>query len=197
MNDKNKRVRRKRRLRKSTLFFLFLTLASNSFAWFVYSTKVSNSITAKVKSWHVSFDVSGGDTSEYIEVNIDSIYPGMEEFRKEVKAVNNGEVDAKISYEIVSARVFDDDLIERGLSSSSIIDSFKMDYPFVISIGSSSDVIIAKGGEALLFITASWDYESGNDIVDTEWGNRAYDYHLSNPDISSISILIKVSAVQM
>lgn len=181
-----------------TLFFLFLTLASNSFAWFIYSTKVSNNITAKVKSWHVNFEVdSGGDISEYIEVNIDSVFPGMEEFHKEVTAVNNGEVDAKISYEIVSARIFDDDLIERGMSSLDIINSFKNDYPFVLSIGSSNNVIAANGGEEVIFISFSWDYESGNDIEDTKWGNRAYDYHLNNPDSPSISLLIKVSAIQI
>ena len=71
MDNKIKRKKRKRRIRTSTLFFLFLTLASNSFAWFIYSTKVSNSITAKVRSWHVNFNVGGGETTEeYIEVNI-------------------------------------------------------------------------------------------------------------------------------
>ena len=198
MDDKKKRVRRKRRIRKSTLFFLFLTLASNSFAWFIYSTKVSNNITAKVRSWHVNFDVSSGSgSSEYIEVNIDSVFPGMEDFYQEVTAVNNGEVDAKISYEIVSARIFDDDLIQRGLSSSSIIDSFKSEYPFVLSIGASNNIIAANGGEEVIFVSASWDYESGDDLEDTKWGNKAYDYHLNNPDSPSISILIKVSAIQM
>ena len=140
MDDKKKRVRRKRRIRKSTLFFLFLTLASNSFAWFIYSTKVSNNITAKVRSWHVNFDVSSGSgSSEYIEVNIDSVFPGMEDFYQEVTAVNDGEADARITYEVVSARIFDDDLIQRGLSSSSIIDSFESEYPFVLSIGASNN----------------------------------------------------------
>lgn len=198
MDDKKKRVRRKRRIRKSTLFFLFLTLASNSFAWFIYSTKVSNNITAKVRSWHVNFDVSSGSgSSEYIEVNIDSVFPGMEDFYQEVTAVNDGEADARITYEVVSARIFDDDLIQRGLSSSSIIDSFESEYPFVLSIGASNNIIAANGGEEVIFVSASWDYESGDDLEDTKWGSKAYDYHLNNPDSPSISILIKVSAIQM
>ena len=68
MDNKIKRKKRKRRIRTSTLFFLFLTLASNSFAWFIYSTKVSNSITAKVRSWHVNFNVGGGDS--FIKSNV-------------------------------------------------------------------------------------------------------------------------------
>ena len=95
MDNKIKRKKRKRRIRTSTLFFLFLTLASNSFAWFIYSTKVSNSITAKVRSWHVNFNVGGSETTEeYIEVNIDAIYPGMQPFYQELKASNDGETDA-------------------------------------------------------------------------------------------------------
>ena len=40
MATKKKKIFKKVRLK--TIFLLALTLASNSFAWFVYSTKVSN-----------------------------------------------------------------------------------------------------------------------------------------------------------
>ena len=60
MNDQKKK-RKKRRIRLRTIFFLAITLASNSFAWFIYSTKVSNNITAKVKSWHVNFEIGNGE----------------------------------------------------------------------------------------------------------------------------------------
>lgn len=198
MDNNIKRKKRKRRIRTSTLFFLFLTLASNSFAWFIYSTRVSNSITAKVRSWHVSFNVSSGESaSEYIEVNIDNIYPGMQPFYQELKASNDGEADARITYEVVSANVLGDDLIEKGMSSSEIIDSFKNSYPFIISISASSDIITAGGSEESITISASWDYDSGNDEEDTKWGEKAYDFHRDNPLLPSIKLLIKVSAVQI
>ena len=178
MDNKIKRKKRKRRIRVRTLFFLFLTLASNSFAWFIYSTKVSNSITAKVRSWHVNFNVGGGETTEeYIEVNIDDIYPGMQPFYQELKASNDGEADAKITYEVVDANVLGDNLIAKGMSSL--------------------DIIKANGDEVTISISASWDYDSGNDEEDTKWGNRAYDYHKDNPDLSSVKLLIKVSAIQI
>ena len=189
MDNKIKRKKRKRRIRTSTLFFLFLTLASNSFAWFIYSTKVSNSI---------NFNVGGGETTEeYIEVNIDAIYPGMQPFYQELKASNDGETDAKIIYEVVDANVLGDNLIAKGMSSLDIINSFKNDYPFTLSISSSSDIIKANGDEVTISISASWDYDSGNDEEDTKWGNRAYDYHKDNPDLSSVKLLIKVSAIQI
>ena len=145
MDNKIKRKKRKRRIRTSTLFFLFLTLASNSFAWFIYSTKVSNSITAKVRSWHVNFNVGGDETTEeYIEVNIDDIYPGMQPFYQELKASNDGETDAKITYEVVSANVLGDDLIEKGMSSSEILDSFKNSYPLFFIKNYSAQVLKAN-----------------------------------------------------
>ena len=51
--------------------------------------------------------------------------------------------------------------------------------------------------EVTISISASWDYDSGNDEEDTKWGNRAYDYHKDNPDLSSVKLLIKVSAIQI
>ena len=83
------------------------------------------------------------------------------------------------------------------MSSSEILDSFKNSYPFIISISASSDIITAGGGEESITISASWDYDSGNDEEDTKWGNRAYDYHKDNPDLSSVKLLIKVSAIQI
>ena len=37
---------------------------------------------------------------EYIEINIDSLYPGMEDYQKVLRATNSGEADARIKYEI-------------------------------------------------------------------------------------------------
>lgn len=46
-------------------------------------------------------------------------------------------------------------------------------------------------------LNVSWPYESGNDEVDTYWGNEAYTFHLNNPDSSSIHIGLKVTAKQI
>ena len=121
----------------------------------------------------------------------------MQPFYQELKASNDGETDAKIIYEVVDANVLGDNLIAKGMSSLDIINSFKNDYPFTLSISSSSDIIKANGDEVTISISASWDYDSGNDEEDTKWGNRAYDYHKDNPDLSSVKLLIKVSAIQI
>ena len=115
MSDK-KKEKRKRRIRLRTIFLLAITLASNSFAWFIYSTKVSNNITAKVRSWHVNFEVGAGEMAEeYIEINIDSLYPGMKDYQKVLRATNSGEADARIKYEIEKANILGSDLLSLSL----------------------------------------------------------------------------------
>ena len=192
---KKKKIRRKVRLR--TLFFLALTLASNSFAWFIYSTKVSNSITAKVRSWNVDFEVGDSDAEEYVEINIDSLYPGMETFNRTIKASNKGETDAQISYEVVEASILGDNLLGTDKTSDEILNSLRNDYPFSINLRTSNNIVHAGGGVETISFTVTWPYDSGQDAEDTRWGTLAYDYHNANPDKSSISLLIKITAVQI
>ena len=64
---KNKRKKLKRRIRRSTLFFLIIALITNSFAWFIYTNKVSNSINTHVKSWKVTFDQDGNPLEDTVE----------------------------------------------------------------------------------------------------------------------------------
>lgn len=188
----------KRKVRIRTLFFLAITIASNSFAWFIYSTSVSNNITAKVKSWHVNFEVGVGETAEeYIEITIDSLYPGMENYQKILTASNHGETDAKITYEVKKANILGDDLLALGLQNEQIINKLNNDYPFTIEFKVSNDIISANGGEEIITITVSWPYESGNDEEDTLWGNKAYDYHNQNNNLPSINIIVKITAVQI
>lgn len=187
----------KRKLRLQTIFLLAILLASNSFAWFVYSTKVSNSITAKVKGWNVNFEIgTGASAEEYIEIVIDSLYPGMEDYNKTLKAVNHGESDAVISYSVEEALVLGDNLLNLDLSSDGILDKLRNDYPFKINFNMSNSEIKAGGGEASITINITWPYESGDDEKDTYWGMLAYNYHNTNPDTPSIKLIVKITAVQ-
>lgn len=197
MSDK-KKEKRKKRIRLRTIFLLAITLASNSFAWFIYSTKVSNNITAKVRSWHVNFEVGAGEMAEeYIEINIDSLYPGMEDYQKVLRATNSGEADARIKYEIEKANILGSDLLSLNLTDEQIINKIRNDYPFTIDFNVSNEVIPKNGGEASITINVTWPYENGNDSEDTYWGNKAYDYHKQNSTLPSISLIVKITAVQV
>ena len=185
-----------KKVRLKTLFLLAITLASNSFAWFIYTTKVSSNISAKVREWNVTFEANGQAVEKTIEINIDSLYPGMNAYNQTLTAANSGESKAQITYEIVSTNILGDNLVNYNYSNEDILNYLKNNYPFTIEI-SSTNSIIEPNGEENINITVSWPYESGDDEKDTYWGNLAYNYHQANPGKPSIVLVIKISAIQL
>ena len=194
--DKSKRKKIIKKVKFKTLFLLMITLASNSFAWFIYTTKVSSNISAKVREWNVTFEANGQAVEKTIEINIDSLYPGMNAYNQTLTAANSGESKAQITYEIVSTNILGDNLVNYNYSNEDILNYLKNNYPFTIEI-SSTNSIIEPNGEENINITVSWPYESGDDEKDTYWGNLAYNYHQANPGEPSIVLVIKISAIQL
>ena len=194
--DKSKRKKIIKKVKFKTLFLLMITLASNSFAWFIYTTKVSSNISAKVREWNVSFDVNGENVEKTIEINIDSLYPGMTTYTQTLTASNSGEARAQISYEVIRANILGDDLTSMNYSDIQIINYLRSYYPFSIDFHVSND-IVQSNSEETITISVSWPYESGQDEEDTKWGNLAYTYHSAHPDTPSIDLSIKITAYQI
>ena len=194
--DKSKRKKIIKKVKFKTLFLLMITLASNSFAWFIYTTKVSSNISAKVREWNVSFDVNGENVEKTIEINVDSLYPGMSTYTQTLTASNSGEARAQISYEVIRANILGDDLTGMNYSDIQIINYLRSYYPFSIDFHVSND-IVQSNSEETITISVSWPYESGQDEEDTKWGNLAYTYHSSHLDTPSIDLSIKITAYQI
>lgn len=188
----------KGKVKLGTLLMLMLTFSANSFAWFIYATKVDSGVTAHVRAWNVLFEVGEDEIEEYMNFNVSEIYPGMATYSDRVKVKNNGESSAKLDYEIVSISIFDDvyEVTSTGiLTSDDLVNMLNNDYPFKISLRFSNSTI-EPGMEEYFSLVVSWPYESGDDAVDTYWGNKAYDYQKLHPDDPSIKLNLKVSAVQ-
>ena len=199
-----------KRVKIRHLIILTFMLMFNAFAWFIYATEVSNGVNAHVRSWKIMFRAGEQEISNYVEINIENIYPGMPTFVKELTAYNMSEVPATMSFEILEARILDEEItttegmIENGstptgeeMSSAELTEYLKTNYPFKIDV-SISEVSLSPGtGEAIYKIEVSWPYESGNDELDTTWGQKAYTYHKNNPDDYSINLNIKLVAIQV
>ena len=188
----------KKRIKLSTLLMLIITFSSSTFAWFVYATKVESGITAHVRAWNVSFEVGDEEIVETINFNVTDIYPGMTTYTDSVQVTNAGETAASLSYDISSYTILGTkyEVDSAGtLTSDSLKQSLLNDYPFKISV-SLSNYTISPGGVENFTINVVWPFDSGDDEADTLWGNRAYTYHNDNPDMPSISIELKISAVQ-
>lgn len=194
MPPRKRKIFKKVRLR--TIFLLAITLASNSFAWFIYTTKVSSSITAKVREWNVTFDINGAVVEKIIEMNVDSLYPGMPTYSQTLTASNSGGAKAEITYEIVKADVLGTDLMALGYDNNRLFNYLANNYPFSITL-TVSNPIINLHSEENITISVSWPYESGDDETDTYWGTEAHAFHTANPNTPSISLIIKITAYQI
>ncbi len=182
----------------------------NAYAWFIYATEVSTGVTAHVRSWKILFSADDVPIVDYIDIDVADIYPGMPDFLHELKAYNKSEANARVTFEILSVRILDEEYTtkegrvhekqepqEGDLTSEELATKLKTEYPFIIDIRVSEEEIDAEYGEATYQIRVSWEYESGDDELDTEWGEKAYEFLENNPETPSISMRIRVIAEQV
>jgi hypothetical protein len=194
-----------KKVKISHLIFLAILLAGNSYAWFVYISTVSTEVDVHVRSWKI--DINDGDDAvvNYVDVVVDDAYPGMTTYTHDIEANNYGEMEASVSYVILSANIMGDEYITTqgrenmgsqpvatDLTSAQLESKLENDYPFTIDLDLSSSTIQAENGTATYTVTVSWPYESGDDESDTYWGNRAYEFIRDNPDDPCIAIRIKI-----
>lgn len=202
------------------LIIIFLMMVSSTFAWFVYNKTVNMALITHVKSWNIELgDDKEGDT---YEIKIDDLYPGMATIDTAngggIPIVNNGEIAADISIEIISITLFgelqtlgtDYDIVRTDAVSGT---EFKIDgYPFILVFKLSSDYL-TSGASGNLNYTLEWDYEnseaecmqdaSGNaldynrcDAEDTAFGEKSYEFSSANPNDSSLIIQMKMNVTQ-
>ena len=95
-------------IRIRTLLFLALALSCNTFAWFVYNSRVQNSLSTSVKAWRVTFENEDNELTEYVEFKIDNIYPGMTDYNNSIAITNEGEMQAEIKYELEEVSILGD-----------------------------------------------------------------------------------------
>ena len=102
MEEKKKKITFNKYLTLKALIILVVLLAFNSYAWFVFATKVSGGLTASVVAWDITFQVGDSETITNIEIDVSKIYPGMETYIKQISAKNSGESEATLAYEYKS-----------------------------------------------------------------------------------------------
>ena len=195
MNVKDKILFLKKRLRRRTLFFLILTLMANTFAWFIYSNKVSNNITTGVKSWKINFKQDGVDIVNNVEFKIDSIYPGMPDYTNSLSITNIGEPAANISYEVEEIKILDEFYNSDMYSSTDLINRLKDNYPFKMNF-SINNQEVGTGQTSEFTFSLVWPYESGHDEADTYWGKKSASFKEQYPDKEQIAIKVKIIAGQ-
>lgn len=183
----------KKRIRKRTLFFLIIALMANTFAWFIYSNKVSNSITTGVRSWKITFDQDGQTLEQNVEFNFDDIYPGVNNQEKSIDITNNGEMKAYITYKLESVQIFDEIYTIDNYSSLELENILKNNYPFKIVFSNDDEINI--GDTASFKVSLSWPFESGDDEKDTYYGKKSFEFKQNSME-EQIKIKVKIKASQ-
>lgn len=181
------------------MLILILLLMFNTYAWFIYATRVATDITAHVSSWNVEFVGSEGEITTNLLVTIGRIYPGMDRFEKIVEVHNKGETKAVLGYEIEEFKVMGETFTvdeTNGPTTQDIVDKMNTEYPFKIKI-EKDDTLLSEGtGNGTFTISLDWEFESGDDEADTNWGNRAYEFYSLHPGENSIEIKMTLMATQ-
>jgi len=194
-----------KRIKLKTLIILILLLMFNTYAWFIYSTKVSTSFTTHIIAWNVQFKAGETDLSSSVTFNVDRAYPGMDDYSQKIAVTNNGEMDISLSYTIKSVTILGETYTaDETTTSDDLLNMIKNNYPFSINIVQDADTLNANGGTGSFVITFTWPYESDiinntveGDMLDTDWGEKAYEYYAVNPNTPSIQLDIELTANQL
>lgn len=211
MKRKREERRKRRRLKLRTLFMLSLTLIFNTYAWFLYITTVSTNMTVHVDAWSVNFQVDNQVIEKEFLFEVEHAYPGMDDIEKSVTINNSGEKTAELTYKISSLRVLDEVYVveaelsteekaaltgdETKITSDEMTKMLNEEFPFKISVVASSTEL-AVNGEATLKMSFTWEYETGNDELDTQYGVDSYKYYQDNEGEPAIEVKIKIIAQQ-
>ena len=180
------------------IIFLILLLIFNTYAWFIYATRVSTGISAHVSSWNVEFSTGEDETTTNIVIELDRIYPGMENVKKEVSVKNKGEISAKLDYDIIALKVMEEEYkIGEDMTSEELESKMKSEYPFKVNIVKDDAELLQGTGPGRFSVTIEWPFESGDDELDTLWGSKAYEYYSLNPGAKSVEIEITLIAEQI
>ena len=200
----------KKVVKPKNIIVLIVLIVSNSFAWFIYATQIDNQMNAHVSAWDILFEAGDSPIVDYLPVNIDKMFPGMDPFLYSVNAHNRSEVAALLNYELLEVRILDDTYIsqegkrDKGLvpliddpTSAELIEKIETEYPFKIKIEVTTLELDASIGMATYSIEVTWPFDSGDDEADTFWGEGAATYKKNNPTLPSIALKLKISITQI
>jgi len=197
MKKINKIFKAIKKIRLSTLIILIALLSFNSYAWFIFATKVSTGMSAHVASWNVLFSADQQVVTTQVVFNINTLYPGMPTQTKTLTAYNNGEVLAVLSYKVNSIRIMNATYTPTQLvNQAQLLQQISNDWPFQITFTVDNSTFNQTNGSGNFTISFAWPYESGNDAKDTLVGTQAYNFQQANPTTPTVHIEVEVQAIQ-
>ncbi len=208
------------RIRLISIFSVILIV--NTYAWFNTNKDVQiNGLDGNITSWDVAYYVDDKEIFDQdVTFTIDELYPGMPNREDVVHIYNMGTTSTKIKYELISVKVFGQEILDQlktdgGIQTSGTTTNLFADdttYPFNVSYtydktrldGKYVDDESTPGAAATFKFNVSWIYEGtgtdeeneAKDILDTKFGKDAYNYYQTDGNDSSkaIEITVKITS---
>ena len=218
-----RRVKEKNMATRIIFVLLFCVIfVVNTYAWFTASSEFNiTGIEGQVTSWDIAYYIEDEEVlDETATFTIEALYPGMPNREDVVHIYNVGKASTNISCEVISVKVFGQEVIEQLKTDGEIqtngnttnIFSKDSQYPFNISytydksklIGEYVDDASTPDSFGAVTFNVSWDYEGNatateddaKNILDTKFGKDAYAYYQdeANDPSKAIEIQIKITS---
>ena len=208
------------RVRLIVLFSVILII--NTYAWFNTNEAVKmNGLEADITPWDVTYYVDGKEIlDENVTFTIDELYPGMPEREDTVRIFNLTTTSSKIKYELISVKVFGQDVLEQLKANGGVVSEgntvrlFADDtaYPFNVSYtydktridGEYKDDESTPAAGATFKLNVNWTYQGNGtdtenlarDVLDTKFGKDAYSFYQDekNDPTKAIEITVKITS---
>ena len=192
------RIKRVFKLIKRYRFFLIFSIiffSLNAYAWFSYVTRVDTSLTAKVRSWNVMFQVHDNNIAHEVTFDVADIYPGMPAYQDLASIVNTGDTAGDAYFVVKRVEILGAAYTSADYTTEELVEMLSEDFPFSIDLSLTNNHVL-PGHTELFSIDITWPYESNNDTLDTEWGTRAYQYRNNRPGEPCIIIQAEIRVDQ-
>ncbi len=188
----------KKKVKLSNLILLIVLLMFNSYAWFIYNTKVSTSLNAKIEAWDIKYISNGIIEMQNIILDVEKIYPGMDTFTHNITVNNNGDTDAELSFAVRKVEILGQVYqVNESTTPEALYNKLQNDFPFKVTVTLGSTHLPAHTGTTTVNVKLEWQYESGNDELDTEYGTNAYNFITEHPDTPCVHLEIELRAKQV
>lgn len=156
------------------VLFIATSFIFTTFAWFAYSGINRVSTEIDVKAWYIELSKDGERVSNDIVITLNDVYPGMEPVHELVSIQNKGDSDAKLSYQVASVRVMDNEI--DLLNTADINDTLAHQYPFHVNMELSKQYIKSNNDSSTFEVSVTWPLDSLNDNLDSQWGTNSYNF---------------------
>lgn len=150
---------KRKKLKKRSIFFILFLFSVNAYAWFVYMSNANLTVSSTVSAWNVTFFDGNSEVIKELDITTDDLYPGMDEYKRELTIKNDSNVGAKFSYEIDKVNLLGTETTYSSEDKSYAISLLSNSLPFKTTFSYEKE-LLEKNDSINFKILLNWPFES-------------------------------------